>query len=99
LIGGAESLSPWYTSFQDSTVVSPSWVKMSKKILLQCFDPLRCCFKTSGTNYPQTQHHIHKEHGSQPNRFKSLKTCTEFYFGYIFCFYGLQYSFTVLHSL
>lgn len=96
---GAESLGPWRTSFQDNTVVSPSWVEMSKKIRLWHFDPLRFCLKTSGTNYPLTQHHIPKEHRSQPNHFKSLKTCTVFYFGYIFCFYRLQYSFTVLHSL
>jgi len=94
----AESLGSSCISFEDSTVVSPSWVKMSKKILLRRFDPLRC-LKISGTNYPLTWHHIPKEHRSQPNRFKSLKTCTVFYFGHIFCFYGLQYSFKVFHSL
>jgi len=57
----AESLGPWCTSFQDSTLVSPSWVKMSKKIRLRHFDPLRCCLKTSGTNYPLPQHHIPKK--------------------------------------
>ena len=58
--------------------------KCPRRIFFRHFDPLRCCLKTSGTNYLLTQHHIPKEHGSQPNHFKSRKTCTVFYFGYIF---------------